>query len=116
MDISRLAGGAVAERVDLAWQELLRNVIDPNTDAKKARKLTIELTVKPGEKRDVGNVSAIVKTKLEPATGIETTIMMGMNSHGEIESSEYHQTQLFAAEDIPVVQKVSYLNTSGGTK
>lgn len=115
MDLTKFAGGAVAERVDLAWQELLQNVMDPNTDPKKPRKLTVELTVTPGQKRDMGNVIVVVKTKLEPATGIEATIMMGMNPNGEIESAEYHQTQLFE-EETPVVEKVSYLNTSGGKK
>lgn len=116
MDLSKLAGGAVAERVDLAWQELLQNVMDPNTDPKKPRKLMIELTVTPGQKRDMGNVTAVVKTKLEPATGIEMTIMMGVNSNGEIESAEYHQTQLFE-EEAPTNQGiVSYINKGGNAK
>lgn len=116
MDLSKLAGGAVAERVDLAWKELLRNVMDPNTDPKKSRKLTIELTVEPGQKRDMGNIIAVVKTKLEPAAGIETTFMMGINSNGDIESAEYHQTQLFEDEAPTNQGVVTYINQGGGIK
>lgn len=116
MDLSKLAGGAVAERVDLVWQELLHNVMDPNTDPKKPRKLTIELTFTPGQQRDMGNVTTVVKAKLEPATGIESTIMMGMNSSGEIESAEYHQTQLFEDEVPKNEGIVSYINKGGATK
>ena len=61
------AGGAVAERIGSAIQRVYENIANPNMDAEKARKLTIELTFKPdkNDRTDV-DVTAIVKTSLQP--------------------------------------------------
>lgn len=43
-NLDNLAEGALTEKVNQGINEVLANIQDPNTDWKKKRKLTIELT------------------------------------------------------------------------
>ena len=54
------AGGAVAERIGSAIQRVYENIANPNMDAEKARKLTIELTFKP-DKNDRTDVDVTAR-------------------------------------------------------
>lgn len=47
INLETFANGAFAEQVNRAMEEVAQNIQNPNTDAKKARKITITLTVKP---------------------------------------------------------------------
>lgn len=71
------AGGAVAERIGSAIQRVYENIANPNMDAEKARKLTIELTFKPdkNDRTDV-DVTAIVKTSLQPEKAISSRMIV----------------------------------------
>ena len=73
----------------MALKDVLNNIADPNTDYKKKRKLTIELTFSASEDRDLAAVGILTKTKLEPAKPIGTTFMMGTDGKGGIIASEY---------------------------
>ena len=44
--ILQMARGAIQERADYEMSSLLNNILDPNTSATAARKLTITLTLK----------------------------------------------------------------------
>jgi hypothetical protein len=88
MDISTFANGAVKERMDQELQKVLENIADPNTDPKKPRKLTLTITLKSNENRDVADVSIVAKSTLVPAKDIETKIVMGFDSKGRIVGEE----------------------------
>lgn len=60
-DLSRLMGGAVQERWEDALGRMTRNILDPNTEPRRARKITMVLTIKPTESRDGGEMSFDVK-------------------------------------------------------
>lgn len=47
--------------------EVIGNIEDDNTDYKKVRKLTVEVTFKPNEARNVPEITYAVKTALAPA-------------------------------------------------
>lgn len=49
--ILQMARGAIQERADYEMTGLLNNILDPNTSATAARKLTITLTLKPDDTR-----------------------------------------------------------------
>ena len=49
--ILQMARGAIQERADYEMSSLLNNILDPNTSATAARKLTITLTLKPDDTR-----------------------------------------------------------------
>ena len=60
--LNNLNNGAVPELFDEAWEKLLDNIADPNTDNDKVRELTIKIKVKPSEKR---TGAAVVGVKVE---------------------------------------------------
>ncbi|ERK31939.1 hypothetical protein [Clostridium intestinale] len=89
INLETFADGAFAEKVNIGLKEVLANITDPNTDWKKKRKLTIELTFSAREDRELTAVDIIAKPKLEPAKPLSTTIVMGTDGKGGIMASEF---------------------------
>ena len=89
INLERLADGAFAEKVKMGIAEVLQNIKDPNTDWKKKRKLTVELTFSSREDRELSAVEILTKPKLEPAKPIGTTFIMGTDGTGGILASEF---------------------------
>ena len=63
----------------------LRNIANPNMEAEKRRKLTIELTFKPdkNDRTDV-DVTAIVKTSLQPQKAIASRMIVESDGRGNV--------------------------------
>jgi hypothetical protein len=89
INLEQFADGAFAEKVNIGLKEVLANIRDLNTDWKKKRKLTIELTFSAREDRELTSVDIIAKPKLEPAKPLSTTIVMGTDGKGGIMASEF---------------------------
>ena len=73
LTLASLCGGAVQEKVDRALEKVANNILDPNTDPKKKRVITLKITLKPdaSDFEDV-QVSADVTYTLAPELGIQT--------------------------------------------
>ena len=78
-----MAHGAIKERVDYAMGEIIQNILDPNTDPAKTRKLTVELTFSPSSTRDYIPFTSVVKTKLQPTTAIQTSLSLHSDYTGK---------------------------------
>ena len=66
-DLGAFAGGAVSEWMQDAIQKIYEDIADPNTEADKARKLTIDLIFKPSKAiREMVDVQMVAKTTLQP--------------------------------------------------
>ena len=57
LTLATLCGGAVQERVDRALERVAKNILDPNTDPKKSRSITLKITLKP-DKDDFAALSS----------------------------------------------------------
>jgi len=66
--------GMVIELADYEMKKILGNIADPNTDAKKKRKITIELGFTPNEDRSQIKVEIKTKSTLTPNKPAETTL------------------------------------------
>lgn len=77
LDLSSLAGGAIQEAINFGINEVFENILDPNTEAEKARKLTIVIDIKPDETRQFLKTKITCKPTLVPANSITTSIMLG---------------------------------------
>lgn len=88
INLDTLAGGAVSERFNRELQLVLNNIADPNTDAKKKRKLTITVTFAPDEKRSLAGLSILAKKALVPAKEIETQLVIGQDRQGHVVAQE----------------------------
>ena len=91
--LETLAGGAMLELFEDAFQKVLENCQDVNTDAKAKRELTFIITVKPARDRSYGTVEMAVKSKLAAPRPAETTIFMGFDKSGKAVATEKDQTE-----------------------
>ncbi len=84
LTLETICGGAVQERVDRALEKCARNILDPNTDQKKKRTITLKITLDPNEDdpEDV-EVTAEVTTKLAPETGVTTRLFVNKDLMGD---------------------------------
>lgn len=62
LDLSAIGEGGLQEKVDKELEKVFDNILDPNTDIKTKRKLTITLTMVPDETREVISTSMEVKS------------------------------------------------------
>lgn len=76
--ILQMARGAIQERADYEITKILENILDPNTSATAARKLTITLTItltlKPDDDRQNIAVGVVAKSALAPTNPVVTSL------------------------------------------
>ena len=99
LTIESLYGGGAVERLHGALQEALQNILDPNTPAKKARKVKLELTIKPNEHRNLAEVLVTTSCTLCPPEPLETNIYIDKDVDGkahaaELASGENHEQNI----------------------
>lgn len=87
-DLSRLMGGAVQERWEDALGRMTRNILDPNTEPRRARKITMVLTIKPTESRDGGEMSFDVKESFAPPTPVKQSVFFDQTDDGTIYATQ----------------------------
>ena len=84
LSIENLCGGAVNERINRALRKVSDNILDPNTDAKKKRSITLQLTFKPSENdREEVAVEANVTMKLVPEEGVSTQFFINRDLNND---------------------------------
>jgi len=93
INLSNLANGSVAERIDTELTRVLENMADPNTDPKKARKLTVIVTLKGNENRDIADVSIQTKSTIVPAKDVETKFILDRDNSGRVVGAELKSGQ-----------------------
>ena len=77
VSITRLAQGAIEERINLEMPKILDNIADLNTKAGKKRTLTIKMEFTPDETRQHIDLKTVVSSKLEPTNPIQTALALG---------------------------------------
>lgn len=88
VNLTELANGAIQGKLDNVMKDVMDNILNPNTDAKKKRKVNITLTLSPSENRDTVTLDAQVKSVLVPENAATTTVLVGRNDSGNIEANE----------------------------
>ena len=77
LNLASICGGAVQEKVDRALEKVAKNILDPNTDARKKRSITLKITLEPDEDdREDVKVSSEVSYTLASETGVQTQFFM----------------------------------------
>ena len=77
VSLNTLANGGATEIFDYELQRVLENIGDSNTPAEVARKITLEVSIKPDEDRQLGTINIVCKSKLAPVKAVGTAIHMG---------------------------------------
>ena len=109
ISLATLAQGAAVERFDLALQEVLTNIQDPNTDYKVKRTVTLKVTIEADERREIGKTTVACDAKLAPIKAFGVTLFMGADDSGKGVATEVtppKQGELFPPEKPVTVDKV----------
>ena len=98
LNIQKLKGGACIRQFNAELQRAVANILDPNTDAKAKRKVTLTLTMAPNEARNMADISVAVKASLCPQSPVATGATMGVNVEtGEQTAFEVSDGQEFSS-------------------
>lgn len=90
LNIANIARGALLERADVEIDTVLKNILDKNTDYRKARKVTLELSFKPtDETRENVFVDLKAKSSVQPYNPVTTQIFVGKDDDGQVVAEEY---------------------------
>lgn len=84
-----LMNGAAVERFNKCLKEVLNNIFDPNTDAKKTRKITMTLTIKPDKSRNSAKFYLDVRSGLAPIEPYEVNTMLSRDDRGNVSAAEF---------------------------
>ena len=89
INIEQFSNGELTQQINREMEAVARNIADPNTEAKTARKITVTITMKSNEQRDFITTSITTKSTLAPTLGAVTALAVGKNlKTGEIEVGE----------------------------
>lgn len=90
VNLETFAGGALQEKFDIAMEQVLANMLDPNTPWKNKREITVKVTFEQNEDRDDTTVDVSVVPKLVASKSIGTRMAIGKNiKSGELYAEEY---------------------------
>lgn len=101
--------GALVELFDIELERVLKNIADPNTDARSTRVITLKVTIKPDEERTMGSVGLSATSKVASSKPTATVVYMG-RKQGQLVAVESNpsQSSLFdAPKPVPVPASVS---------
>lgn len=102
LTVENLANGGVVERIHDAIKQVVSNITDPNTEAKKPRKIKMEMTIKPNEQRNTAEVIVSVSTALQHPRPLESSIMLEYDPRtGELGASELRSGENPAQHSLP---------------
>lgn len=95
VNLLNLANGEIIEKLSRELEKVTQNIADKNTDPKKERKITLQISFKPNENRDSITTNITAKTTLAPEKGVETLILIGKDSEGQLHLNEVRQQSIF---------------------
>ncbi|MBS4198586.1 replication terminator protein [Bacillus sp. FJAT-49732] len=104
LPLSKLANGAIQEKLDYELKKVFDNIHDKNTKAQDKRTITIKLEFKPDENRQTVAVTSNFTTSLANVEGVSTTVLTGRDLHtGNVEAKELRSNvpgQTYFDEDL----------------
>lgn len=90
VELKDLVGGELQEKFSHAFENVVKNLQDPNTPFKVKRCITIKLTFDQNELRDDATCTVDVTEKLAPQAGLKTSFSIGKDLRtGEVYAEEY---------------------------
>lgn len=90
IDFREFAGGALQEKLNIAFDKVIQNMLDVNTPYKDKRKIVCTITFQQDESRSETEVDVGVETKVPSVCKTVTRMGIGRNlKTGEIFVEEY---------------------------
>lgn len=86
-NLEEFAGGKLSAQINKALEKVTENIQDPNTEAKKVRKISVSIALHPSENRNYVTTIVETKTTLAPEIGAMTALSMGKDiKTGKVEA------------------------------
>lgn len=98
--LANLGDGAALEQFQAAFDEVLRNVADINTDPEQRRSVALTVSIVPNEDREIGEMQIKVSTKLAGTKPVKTTVFIVRHA-GQVIAVEQNPKQLALGMDLP---------------
>jgi len=93
--IVNLLSGGIVEMVDAELQRVADNILDPNTNERTPRKVTLTISIKPDVDRSIAAVAIDVVAKLAPCRPQATRLFIGQQrGKGVLVEHDPQQQQL----------------------
>lgn len=102
LNLAEMAQGAFMEQFHIELHKVLSNIKDPNTDPKKARKITLTATLKSDDDREIVSFAVQSKATLVPAKPLSTIILVDKAPDGTVVGAELKsgkKGQMFMDDD-----------------
>ena len=80
ISLTTICHGGVPEVFERELRELLKNIADPNTNAEKARTLTLKFTFKPSEDRSQAAIDFTCRASLQPVKMVKSQFFLSRHS------------------------------------
>lgn len=88
-NLEEFAGGKLSVQLNKALEKVTENIQDPNTDARKVRKINVSISLRPNDERNFVSTTVETKLSLAPELGATTALSMGRDLRtGEVEAIE----------------------------
>lgn len=93
INVLELAKGAIIEQIDNEMGKVLANLLDPNTDTKTKRKLTVNLIFEVDEDREIVKCTAQAASILAKIKPVTTVLALDIDNHGRPVAAELNRDQ-----------------------
>ena len=104
LKVETLYNGGVVERLHDELTRDIQNIYEPATPDNKARKVKLEIAIKPNEQRNMAEVVVSTSSTLCPPEPLETSIYIGTDpTTGEVAASEISSGENPAQSVLPGV-------------
>lgn len=116
LTMETLCGGGVIESLHHEIQNVLDNVADPNTEAKKVREVRLVIKVKPNDHRNMADVTVQASSKLIAAAPLATSIIIDKDGSKTVAAELYggeNPGQLTLPDVAPVAHNISQFKKEG---
>lgn len=100
MTLASIGGGAAEEKFQQELQNVIANIMDPNTDYDAKRRLVLTFTFISSENRDMAAVLVECGSKLAAQRGSSITAFLGVDREtGEMVAVEHDPGQMVIGQD-----------------
>lgn len=106
IDFSSIAKGALDEKLNAALKDVIENLLDPNTDHKAKRKITIDMKFQTDDTRELAGIEVSTKVSLAPSMPVATKMLIGRDFNtGQIVAREWDNQVQGQIEVNDVIEK-----------
>ena len=93
ISLSNLGDGAANELFERELDRVLKDILDPNTEASAQREINLKLIFKQDDERDLGATGIKVSSKLAGSRVFVTRVAFGRDKAGHVEAREIFSGQ-----------------------